>query len=92
MVPARHAAVVLALLLTLIGVAVPPVVEDHLEAGFCSADCPVQQTGHGVGIATGTIATLADRTPPSGRTPALPSDVSLGTIASTDAARAPPVA
>ena len=92
MVPVRRAAVVLAILLTLIGVAVPPVVEDHLEAGFCSADCPVQQAGYGVGIATGTIATLADRTPPAGRTPALPSGISPGTIASTDAARAPPVA
>ena len=92
MVPARHAAVVLAILLTLIGVAVPPVVEDHLEAGFCSADCPVQQAGHGAGIATAVIAALAHRTPRSGRTPSLPPDVPLGTIASPDAARAPPVA
>lgn len=92
MVPARHAVVILAILLTLIGVAVPPVIEDHLEAGFCSADCPVQQAGHGVGIATAMIAALAHRTPGSGRAPILPPDVPLGTIASPDAARAPPVA
>ena len=92
MVPARHAAVILAILLTLIGVAVPPVFEDHLEAGFCSADCPVQQAGHGVGIATAVIAALAHRAPRSGRAPILPPDAPLGTIASPDAARAPPIA
>jgi len=26
-------------LVILIGVATPPVIEDHLEVGFCSADC-----------------------------------------------------
>ena len=92
MVPVRHTGVVLAILLTLVGVAVPPVVEDHLETGFCSADCPVQQAGHGVGIATTVIAALTHRTPRSGRPPILPPDVPLGTIASPDAARAPPVA
>ena len=92
MVPTRHAAVVLAILLTLIGVALPPVIEDHIEAGFCSADCPVQQAGHGAGIATAVLAALAHRTPRSGRTPILPPDAPLGTITSPDAARAPPVA
>ena len=33
------------------GVAIPPVLEDHLEPGFCSADCPVQHAGHGAAIA-----------------------------------------
>ena len=38
-------------LVTLLGVATPPVFEDHVETGFCSADCPVQHDGHGIAIA-----------------------------------------
>jgi len=35
----------------LIGVATPPVIEDHVEVGFCSADCPVQNDGHTTALA-----------------------------------------
>src|SRR5258707_8367773 len=40
-------AVLIGIIVMLAGVAVPPVIEDHLEAGFCSADCPAQHPGHG---------------------------------------------
>ena len=39
-------------LVTLLGVATPPVFEDHAEAGFCSADCPVQHDAHGIAVAS----------------------------------------
>ena len=56
-------AVVLAIVVILAGVAVPPVIEDHLEPGFCSADCPVQHAGHGAAIAAPPLASAARRAP-----------------------------
>ena len=40
--------ILLIALVTLLGVATPPVFEDHAEAGFCSADCPVQHDGRAI--------------------------------------------
>ena len=84
-------AIALGIILTLTAVVVPPVVEDHLEAGFCSADCPVQHAGvagatTGV-VAIGTHASLVLHAPASGT-----SEAPSGTIASPDAPRAPPSA
>jgi hypothetical protein len=42
--------ILLVALVTLLGVATPPVLEDHVEAGFCSADCPLQHEGGGIAI------------------------------------------
>ena len=50
MSPLRLALLVV-VLLTVADVTTPPVIEDHSEVGFCSADCPVQLPGHGAGIA-----------------------------------------
>ena len=84
--------VLLALLVALIGAAVPPVIEDHLEAGFCSADCPVQHDGHGGAIAP-PLAALARRPAPV-FVAASPhrADVPLEAPPSSDAPRAPPLA
>jgi len=56
----RRVVILLIALVPLLGVATPPVFEDHAEAGFCSADCPVQHDGHGVGI-TSPPAPIASR-------------------------------
>ena len=82
--------IVLAVLLILIGVAVPPVIEDHLEAGFCSADCPVQHAGHGAGITPSLVALAMHRTRVIVACAGAPTDVPLAAIASPDAPRAPP--
>jgi len=42
--------ILLVALVSLLGVATPPVFEDHVETGFCSADCPVQHEGRGIAI------------------------------------------
>ena len=43
----RRLSILLVVLVLLAGVAVPPLIEDHFEPGFCSADCPVQHAGYG---------------------------------------------
>jgi hypothetical protein len=43
-------AVLFVAILTLTIVATPPLIEEHLEPGFCSADCPVQHDGQGAAI------------------------------------------
>jgi hypothetical protein len=92
MVPRWRVPVVLAIIVTLTGVAVPPIIEDHLEPGFCSADCPVQHAGHGTGITTPVAAIAVHRTPVV-NAPLLPrTDAPLATAASPDAPRAPPFA
>lgn len=42
--------ILLLAIVPVVGVAAPPVFEDHAEAGFCSADCPVQHDGHGIAV------------------------------------------
>ena len=51
-------------LMTLLGVATPPVIEDHLEVGFCSADCPVQHDGHTTALAPPPPASVTRRSAP----------------------------
>jgi hypothetical protein len=74
------------------GVAVPPVLEDHLEPGFCSADCPVQHAGHGAAIAPPARPTAARGPAPTAPAVALAADADLVPLASPDAPRAPPAA
>jgi hypothetical protein len=42
--------VVAMLLLAAGDIALPPVIENHIEIGYCSADCPVQHPGSGVAL------------------------------------------
>jgi hypothetical protein len=84
--------VLLAALVMLLGVAMPPVIEDHLEAGFCSADCPVQHAGYGAAIAPPPRPSAARRAAPTAPAAALTLDADLDPLASPDAPRAPPTA
>ena len=79
-------------LMTLIGVATPPVIEDHLEVGFCSADCPVQHAGHAVGITTGVQILRASQATVFTGPFMLGGNVAVTRLASPDAPRAPPSA
>jgi hypothetical protein len=84
--------VLFAILVMLIGIAMPPVVEDHLEPGFCSADCPVQNAGHGTATTPPGRPSAARRLVPTAPA-ALPTvSADLGPLASPDAPRAPPTA
>jgi hypothetical protein len=85
-------AVGLVVAVLLAAVAVPPVTEDHLEPGFCSADCPVQHAGHGAAITSPPLASAARRTPVVASAEALGAEADLGAAASPDAPRAPPAA
>jgi len=85
-------AVLLALLVTLTGVAIPPVLEDHLEPGFCSADCPVQHTGYGAAVAPATRPSAARGPAPTASAVALADGAAVAPLASPDAPRAPPAA
>jgi len=79
-------------LMTLLGVATPPVIEDHLEVGFCSADCPVQQAGHTTATAPPQPPSIARRSAAVVIAPVRLADVELGAVDSPDAPRAPPSA
>jgi hypothetical protein len=85
-------AVLIGVLLTLTGVAVPPVLEDHLEPGFCSADCPVQHAGHGAAMTPPARPSAARRPVPTAPAVTLAEDATLAPVASPDAPRAPPAA
>jgi hypothetical protein len=91
--PSRlSASVLLAVIVMLIGIAMPPVLEDHLEPGFCSADCPVQHAGHGAAIPPPARPGAARGPAPTAPAAALAADAGLGPLPSPDAPRAPPVA
>ncbi len=92
MVPRWRIPIVLAIVLILGAVAVPPVIEDHLEPGFCSADCPVQHAGHGTGVTTPLVAMAGHGTRVAAAPPLPRADAPPDTIASPDAPRAPPSA
>jgi hypothetical protein len=92
MAMSRRIAVALAIAVILAAVAVPPVIEDNLEPGFCSADCPVQHAGHGAAITAPPLAGAAGRTPVVATTETLGVGVYLGAPSSPDAPRAPPAA
>lgn len=86
-------AVLIGIIVILAGVAVPPVIEDHLEAGFCSADCPVQHAGHGAAAIAPPARPTAVRGPaPTVSAVALAAAADLVPLASPDAPRAPPTA
>ena len=83
---------VLAFVLAIADVALPPVVESHAEAGFCSADCPVQHPGHGGAIRAPQQGD--DGHPLVVLTVRALSEIAAPALASTalDAPRAPPTA
>ena len=84
--------ILLVVIVMMAGVAVPPPVEDHLEPGFCSADCPVQHAGHGAAI-TPSAAPSAARRAPAVAAPATGEiNADRGVIVSAHAPRAPPSA
>jgi hypothetical protein len=85
-------AVGLAVAVILAVVAVPPVIEEHLEPGFCSADCPVQHAGHGAAITSPPLASAARRTPVVATAETRGAKADRGAVASPDAPRAPPAA
>ena len=84
--------VLIGLAVQLAGVAVPPVVEDHLEPGFCSADCPVQHAGHGAATGPPARPSAARRPAPTEPALTLAASAALEPLASPDAPRAPPAA
>ena len=46
--------VLLVALVALVDVAAPPLIEDRLQLGFCSADCPVQHAASGAAVTPAT--------------------------------------
>jgi hypothetical protein len=76
----------------LIGVATPPVIEDHVEIGFCSADCPVQHDGHSTAVAPPLVPSAARRSPALAIAGARVADAERGAAGAPDAPRAPPSA
>jgi hypothetical protein len=91
-VPAWFVPVLLMAMMALAGVAIPPVLEDHVEPGFCSADCPVQHPGHGSVTPPPPVPTAPRRSPVVVVTlvPGVRAD--LAAVASLHAPRAPPSA
>ena len=88
---ARWTTLVVALV-TLIGVATPAVVENHTEAGFCSADCPVQHDSHGTAITPPLAPWATPRTAAIVIASVRGVDVGLDPVDASDAPRAPPSA
>ena len=76
----------------LIGVATPPVIEDHLEVGFCSADCPVQHPGNTSALAPPSAPSAARRSPVIVIAVVRLAAAEFGIVATPDAPRAPPSA
>jgi len=88
----RRVVMLLVALMTLIGVVTPPVIEDHLEVGFCSADCPVQNDGHITALAPPPAPSVTRRSAPISIAAARLADAELGAVDAPDAPRAPPSA
>jgi len=79
-------------LVMLIGVATPPVIEDHVEVGFCSADCPVQHDGHTTALAPPPAPSVIRRSAAVIIASTRLFDAELGAVDVPDAPRAPPSA
>ena len=88
----RRLSILLVVLVLLAGAAVPTLVEDHLEPGFCSADCPVQHAGHGAAITPSPAPSAARRTLAVAAPATRAADAARGVCASAHAPRAPPSA
>jgi hypothetical protein len=90
--PTWFVPVLLMAMVTLAGVAIPPVLEDHVEPGFCSADCPVQHAGQGSVTPPPPVPAAPRRSPVVVVTPVPGVRADLGAVVSFDAPRAPPSA
>ena len=78
--------------LTLLGAVTPPVMEEHLEPGFCSAECPVQHDGHGAAVAPPPAPSAARRVAMVATAGDSRTEAELGAVVAPDAPRAPPSA
>lgn len=87
-----RAVVLLVAGVTLIGAATPPVIEEHLEPGFCSADCPVQHDRHGAAVVAPPVSSQASRAPVAAAATIGRTDAELGAVDAPSAPRAPPPA
>lgn len=92
MPPPLRVVMLLMALAMVIGVAAPPVIEDHVEVGFCSADCPVQHAGHTTAIAPPPAPSAARRTPAVVIAGVRRDSADFGAADAPDAPRAPPSA
>jgi hypothetical protein len=90
--PTWFVPVLMMAMVALAGAAIPPVLEDHVEPGFCSADCPVQHPGHGAATPPPPVPTAPRRSPVVVATPIPGARADVGAVASFDAPRAPPSA
>jgi hypothetical protein len=77
--------------LTLIGAATPPAIEEHLEPGFCSAECAVQHDGHGAAVTPPPPSSAASLAMVA-KSGACRTAAELVVVATPDAPRAPPSA
>ncbi|HEY3067553.1 MAG TPA: hypothetical protein VGL09_17300 [Methylomirabilota bacterium] len=84
--------ILLVAIVTLTDVATPPVIEDHLERGFCSADCPVQHAVSGAAIAAPAPPRAAHRLTVIVGAVARATEAKTRTTDAPDAPRAPPAA
>ena len=87
-----RAVVLLVAGVTLVGVATPPVIETHLEPGFCSADCPVQHDRHGAAVVAPLASSPAGRAPVAAAATIGRTDAGPGAVDAPSAPRAPPPA
>ena len=84
--------ILLVAMVTSTDVALPPVMEDHVERGYCSADCPVQHAASGAAIAPPPPPRAVHRLTVVVTAVVRAVEVNAGASAAPDAPRAPPAA
>jgi hypothetical protein len=88
-----RAALLLLVALALTAAGIPPVLdEDRSVPGFCSPDCPLQQDGHSVAVATALARHPQPAGPARERHDVAPAFTPPAAPASPDTPRAPPQA
>jgi hypothetical protein len=92
MAPPLRALILFLALGALIDVATPPVIENHLEIGFCSADCPVQHAAAGAAVAPPPPPRVVDRLAATVAAVAFGFDIATSAAEAPDVPRAPPSA
>lgn len=78
--------------IVVVGVVTPPVIEDHTELRFCSADCPVQHPSHGAALTSAPPPARTHQTAAAVTAIAHDADTDIAPVAAPDAPRAPPSA
>jgi hypothetical protein len=92
MASALRFVILLAAVVMIIDVATPPVIETHLELGFCSADCPVQHAASGAAIAPPAPPRPVHRRANVVDAVARADEAEIRSAGAPDVPRAPPVA